>query len=66
MTMYVYCVYPAISKGKKQLPNCLQIAEASISALNRSFNRLLGDDRFCQGAVGGNDTASSINNDNGM
>jgi hypothetical protein len=37
---------------------------------DRSFNPLLGDDRSCQGAVGGdtdgNDTASSINNDNGM
>jgi hypothetical protein len=30
LTMYVYCVYPAISKGQKQLPNCLKIAEASI------------------------------------
>ena len=28
--MYVYCVYPAISKGPKQLPNCLKIAEASV------------------------------------
>jgi hypothetical protein len=27
--MYVYCVYPAISKSPKQLPNWLQIAEAS-------------------------------------
>ena len=37
---------------------------------DRSFNPLLGDDRSCQGAVGGDidgkDTASSINNDNGM
>ena len=35
-----------------------------------SFNPLPGDDRSCQGAVGGDidgkDTASSINNDNGM
>ena len=30
MTMYVYCVYPAISKGPKQLPNCLKIAETSV------------------------------------
>ena len=22
--MYVYCVYPAISKSQKQLPNCQQ------------------------------------------
>ena len=36
LTMYVYCAYPAISKGKKQLPNCLQIAEASISALSNA------------------------------
>ena len=35
-----------------------------------SFNPLPGDGRSCQGAVGGgidgNDTPSSINNDNGM
>jgi hypothetical protein len=29
-TMYVYCVYPAISKGPKQLPNCLKITETSV------------------------------------
>ena len=28
--MYTYCVYPAISKSPKQLPNCLKIAETSI------------------------------------
>ena len=28
--MYVYCVYPAISKTLKQLPNYLKIAETSI------------------------------------
>jgi hypothetical protein len=28
--MYRYCVYPANSKGPKQLPNCLKIAEASV------------------------------------
>ena len=28
--MYVYCVYPAISKGPIQLPNCLKIAETSV------------------------------------
>jgi hypothetical protein len=33
---------------------------------DRSFNPLLGDGRSCQGAVGGDDTASSINDDNGM
>ena len=29
-TMYLYCVYPAISKSPKQLPNCLKIAETSV------------------------------------
>jgi len=29
-TMYVYCVYPAMSKCSKQLPNCLKIAETSV------------------------------------
>ena len=37
---------------------------------DRSFNPLPGDDRSCQcavdGDIDGNDTASSINNDNGM
>ena len=28
--MYGYCVYPAKSKGPKQLPNCLKIPEASV------------------------------------
>jgi len=28
--MYVYCVYPAMSKSPKQLPNCLKRAEISI------------------------------------
>jgi hypothetical protein len=28
--MYGYCVYPAKSKGLKQLPNCLKIAETSV------------------------------------
>ena len=28
--MYVDCVYPAISKRPKQLPNCLKIAETSV------------------------------------
>ena len=28
--MYIYCVYPAISKGPKQPPNCLKIAEISV------------------------------------
>ena len=30
MTMYVYCVYSAISKIPKQLPNFLKIIEASV------------------------------------
>jgi hypothetical protein len=28
--MYVNCVYPAISKSPKQLPNCLKIAETRV------------------------------------
>jgi RNase P/RNase MRP subunit p30 len=28
-TMYVYCVYHAISKSPKHLPNCLKITETS-------------------------------------
>ena len=28
--MYVYYVYPAISKSPKQLPNCLKRAEISV------------------------------------
>jgi hypothetical protein len=28
--MYGYCVYPAKSKGPKQLPNCLKISETSV------------------------------------
>ena len=27
--MYVYCVYPAMSKSPKQLPNCLKITETN-------------------------------------
>jgi hypothetical protein len=34
--MYLYCAYPAISKGQNQLPNCPKIAEASISALSNA------------------------------
>ena len=29
-TMYVCCVYPAISKSPKQLPNCLKITQTSV------------------------------------
>ena len=28
--MYVCCVYPAISKSPKQLPNCLKITQTSV------------------------------------
>ena len=28
-TMYIYCVYPAISKSPKHLPNCLKITETN-------------------------------------
>jgi hypothetical protein len=28
--MYIYCVYPAISKSPKQLPNCLKITETCL------------------------------------
>ena len=28
--MYIYCVYPAITKNPKQLPNCLKIAETNV------------------------------------
>ena len=30
MTMYLYCVYPAISKSLKQLWNCLKITETRV------------------------------------
>ena len=30
LTMYVYCVYPAISKRPKQLPNHLKMAETRV------------------------------------
>ena len=28
--MYIYCVYPAISKSPKPLPKCLKIAKTSV------------------------------------
>jgi hypothetical protein len=28
--MYIYCVYPAMLKSPKQLPNCLKRAETSL------------------------------------
>ena len=28
--MYVYFVYPALSKSRKQLPNCLQASDTSV------------------------------------
>ena len=31
--MYIYVVYPAISKCPKQLSNCLDIAEASVVSI---------------------------------
>ena len=30
LTMYVYCIYPALSKSTKQLPYCLKGAEISV------------------------------------
>ena len=27
--MYIYCVYPAISKSPKHLPNCMKITETN-------------------------------------
>ena len=30
LTLYIYCVYPAMSKSPKQEPSCLKIAETSI------------------------------------
>jgi len=29
-TVFIYCVYPAMSNNPKQLPNCLKTAETSI------------------------------------
>jgi hypothetical protein len=40
-TMYVYCVYPAISKSPKQLPNCLKIAETRVVLI--VFNGVICD-----------------------
>ena len=31
--MYVYCVYPTMSKIPKQLPNCLKRAETSVDQI---------------------------------
>jgi hypothetical protein len=39
--MYVYCVYPAMPKSPKQLPNCLKIAETSVVLI--VFNGVLRD-----------------------
>ena len=41
MTMHVYCVYPAISKSPKQLPNCLKIAETNVVLI--IFNGVICD-----------------------
>ena len=39
--MYIYCVYPEISKSQKQLPNCLKRAETTIVLI--VFNGVLCD-----------------------
>ena len=39
--LYIYCVYPAISKGEKQLPNCLKINETSV--VLSVFNCIISD-----------------------
>jgi hypothetical protein len=39
--MYVYCVYPAISKSPKQLPSCLKISETSVVLI--VFNGVICD-----------------------
>ena len=39
--MYVYCVYPAISKSAKHLPNCLKIFETSVILI--VFNGVICD-----------------------
>ena len=41
MYRYVYCVYLAISKSLKQLPNCLKIAETSVVLI--VFNAVICD-----------------------
>ena len=40
-TMYLYCVYPAISKSPKHLPNCLKITEARVALI--VFNGVICD-----------------------
>ena len=40
-TMYIYCVYPVISKSPKQLTNCLKIAETSVILI--VFNGVICD-----------------------
>ena len=39
--LYIYCVYPAISKSEKQLPNCLKINETSV--VLSVFNCIISD-----------------------
>ena len=41
MHVHVYCVYPAISKSPKQLPNCLKIAETNVVLI--IFNGVICD-----------------------
>ena len=40
-TIYIYCVYPEISKSSKHLQNCLKIAETSIVVI--IFNGVIFD-----------------------
>ena len=44
-TMYVYCVYTAISKSPQQLSNCLKISETS--AVLIVFNDVICDVSTC-------------------
>ena len=39
--MYINCVYPSISKGPKQQPNCVKIAETSVVLI--VFNSVICD-----------------------
>ena len=38
-TLYLYCVYPTMSKCSKQLPSCMKIAETSVVLI--VFNEVL-------------------------
>ena len=39
--MYVYCIYPAISKSSKHLPNCMKITETHVFLI--VFNGVICD-----------------------